>query len=72
MFYDVDHPNVSLSEWQSFLKDLPTHLIAEVIDRSRIGLPDWFVPFAPRDEKGDRSLGTPPCRDHAPHMDRRH
>ena len=27
---------------------------------------------APRDEEGDRGLGTPPRRDHAPHMGRRH
>ena len=46
MFCDVDHPNVSLSEWQTFLKDLPPHLIVEVIDRSKLGLPPWFVPFA--------------------------
>jgi hypothetical protein len=46
MFYDTDHPNVSLSEWERFLKELPTHLIAEVIDRSKSGLPDWFVPLA--------------------------
>ena len=46
MFYDVDHPDVPLSEWPSFLKELPPHLIAEVIDRSKVGLPNWFVPFA--------------------------
>jgi hypothetical protein len=46
MFYDVDHPNVSLSEWQTFLKEPPPHLIGEVIDRSKLGLPWWFVPFA--------------------------
>jgi hypothetical protein len=28
------------------VKDLPTHLIAEVIDRSKTGLPEWFLPLA--------------------------
>jgi hypothetical protein len=42
----VDHLDVSLSEWQTFLKEPPPHLIAELIDRRKIGLPDWFVPFA--------------------------
>jgi hypothetical protein len=46
MSYDVDHPDVSLSEWQTFLKGPPPHLIAEVIGRSKLGLPGWFVPFA--------------------------
>jgi hypothetical protein len=46
MFYDTDHPNVSLSDWESFLRELPSDLIAEIIDQSKIGLPDWFVPVA--------------------------
>ena len=46
MFCDVDHPDVSLAEWRACQKEFPPDLIAEVIDRSRIGLPDWFVPLA--------------------------
>jgi hypothetical protein len=46
MFYDTDHPNVSLSDWERFLKELPTHLIAEVMDRSEAKLPNCFVPLA--------------------------
>jgi hypothetical protein len=46
MFYDTDHPNVSLSEWERFLKELPLHLIAKIIDRSEAKLPDWLVPLA--------------------------
>jgi hypothetical protein len=46
MFFDVDHPDVPPSDWQTFVKEFPPHLIAEVIDRSKLGLPDWFVPFA--------------------------
>jgi len=46
MFYDADHPNISLAEWENFRKKLPRHLIAEIIDRHEVGLPHWFVPFA--------------------------
>jgi hypothetical protein len=46
MFYDADHPNVSLLDWERFLKKPPSHLIAEVIDRSKTGLPEWFLPLA--------------------------
>jgi hypothetical protein len=46
MFYDADHPDVSLSDWQTFLRECPSDLIVELIDRSEIGLPHWFVPFA--------------------------
>jgi hypothetical protein len=46
MFCDVDHPEVPLSDWQTFVKAFPPHLIADVIDRRKIGLPNWFVPFA--------------------------
>jgi hypothetical protein len=46
MFFDVDHREIPLSNWQTFLKEPPPHLIAEVIDRSKLGLPWWFVPFA--------------------------
>jgi hypothetical protein len=45
MFYDADHPDVLLSEWQRFARR-PPHLIAEVIDRSDVTLPDWFLPLA--------------------------
>lgn len=52
MFNDVDHPNVSLAEWQDFLaqqkscKEPPMHLIEEVIDRSQCCVANWFVPLA--------------------------
>src|SRR5262245_5743693 len=46
MSHDTDHRDVSLSNWERFLKELPTHLIAEIIDRSLAKLPDWLVPFA--------------------------
>lgn len=46
MFYDPDHPDVSLSEWRTFTREYPLHLVAEVIDRSEVTVPDWFVPLA--------------------------
>ena len=46
MFYDADHPDISLAEWENFRTKLPRHLIAEIIDRREVGLPHWFVPFA--------------------------
>ena len=52
MFNDVDHPNVSLAEWQDFLaqqkscKEPPMHLIDGVIDRSQCCVANWFVPLA--------------------------
>jgi hypothetical protein len=51
-FEDRHHPNVSLSDWQSFsawqksIEKLPASLISEVIDRNETQLPDWFVPLA--------------------------
>ena len=46
MFYDADHPDISLAEWEYFRKKLPRHLIAEIIDRREVGISPWFVPFA--------------------------
>jgi hypothetical protein len=46
MIYDVDHPHIPLSDWQTFRKEFSRYLIKEVIDRGEIALPDWFVPLA--------------------------
>ena len=46
MSYDVNHPDVPLSDWQKFRKRFPSNVIREVIDRSEIKLPEWFVPLA--------------------------
>ena len=46
MIYDVGHPHVPQSDWQTFRKEFSPYLIKEVIDRSEITLPDWFVPLA--------------------------
>jgi hypothetical protein len=35
-----------MSDWQTFRKEFSPLLIGEVIDRSEIKLPDWFVPLA--------------------------
>jgi len=36
-----------LNCWQNFLKRPTTVLVAEVIERSKAMLPDWFAPWAP-------------------------
>ena len=50
MFNDVDHPNVTLAEWQDFIareKSCKEHpLLDEVIDRSQCCVANWFVPLA--------------------------
>ena len=46
MFYDIGHPDIAPSDWQTFRKEFSPHLIKEVIDRSEIKLPDWFAPLA--------------------------
>jgi hypothetical protein len=52
MFNDLDHPNITLAEWQDFLarqkscKEPPMHLIEEVIDRCQCCVAKWFVPLA--------------------------
>ena len=46
MFNDADHPNIGLSDWTNFRKDFSPYRFAEVIDRSALNLPDWFVPLA--------------------------
>lgn len=42
----VGHPHIPLSDWQTFRKEFSPYLIKEVIDRSEITLPHWFVPLA--------------------------
>jgi len=39
-------PDVSFSDWQTFVRDFPPDLISEVIDRGKLGLPPWFESFA--------------------------
>jgi hypothetical protein len=46
MIYQEGHPYVPLADWQEFRKGFSPYLIDEVIDRSEIQLPDWFVPLA--------------------------
>ena len=46
MIYDIGHPHVTSPDWQTFRKEFSPLLIGEVIDRSEIKLPDWFVPLA--------------------------
>ena len=52
MSFEDGYPNISLADWQSFkayqksCKTFPSHLIDEVIDRSRLNLPDHVLPLA--------------------------
>src|SRR5271170_5622186 len=46
MFDDVEYPNVTVSDWETFHKDFPRSLIDEVIDRNEARLPNWFLPLA--------------------------
>jgi hypothetical protein len=46
MFHEDDHPDITLSDWTAFQREFSRYLIEEVIDRSKIKLPDRFVPLA--------------------------
>jgi hypothetical protein len=49
MCNDVDHPNVTLSEWEAFKASETARqsLVREVVDRSDCGFfPDWYAPLA--------------------------
>ena len=46
MFSDEQHPDVSLSDWEAFRKEFSPFLIEEVLDRSAVDMPNWFVPLA--------------------------
>jgi hypothetical protein len=49
MFSDVNHPNVTLSEWEAFKvsETARQSLITEIVDREDCGFfPDWFTPLA--------------------------
>ena len=49
MFSDVNHPNVTLSEWEAFkaAETARQSLITDIVDRGDCGFfPDWYVPLA--------------------------
>jgi hypothetical protein len=46
MFRDLGHPYVTRSDWRQFGKEYSRSLIAELIDRSEVEMPDWLVPLA--------------------------
>lgn len=46
MFYDVNEPDISLSDWQKFREQLPRHQIQALIDRDEACLPEWFMSLA--------------------------
>jgi hypothetical protein len=45
MSYDLNQPQVSLSDWQKYDREF-SPFIGEVLDRDAAKLPGWFVPFA--------------------------
>jgi hypothetical protein len=49
MFNDLDHPNVTLSEWAAFKASETARqsFVTQIVDRRDCGIfPDWFVPLA--------------------------
>ena len=48
MFYDADHPNITLSEWEAFKTSEAARqsLSTEVIARTDSCIAPWFVPLA--------------------------
>jgi hypothetical protein len=46
MVHDECHPDVSLSDWEAFRKEVSPHLIEKVLDRTQVQLPYWYLPLA--------------------------
>jgi hypothetical protein len=46
MVHDECHPDVSLSDWEAFRKDVSPYLIEQVLDRDAARLPYWCLPLA--------------------------
>src|ERR1700737_2836457 len=46
MFHDECHPDVSLSDWETFRKEVSPYLIERLLDRSQTRLPSWYLPLA--------------------------
>jgi hypothetical protein len=36
-----------MASWPSFVENVPSGLIAEVVDRGKLDLPDWYLGWAP-------------------------
>jgi hypothetical protein len=46
MFSEEGHPDVALSDWETFRREFSPYLVEEVVDRTEIELPEWYVPLA--------------------------
>jgi hypothetical protein len=46
MFHDLSHPEVTLLEWRELREEFSRDVIAELLDRSLVGLPECMVPLA--------------------------
>jgi len=44
--YHSDEPRTSLEDWESFRREASSYRFSEVLDRSELSLPDWFIPHA--------------------------
>jgi hypothetical protein len=45
VFRDLQHPDVSLSDWTTFRREVSPFLVEKVLDRGAY-IPAWFVPLA--------------------------
>jgi hypothetical protein len=46
MVHDECHPDVPPSDWNTFRNEFLPYLFEEILDRSSIKLPEWFLPSA--------------------------
>jgi hypothetical protein len=46
MFRDEGHPDVPPSDWNAFRNEFSPYLFDEILDRSSVALPYWFMPLA--------------------------
>jgi hypothetical protein len=46
MVHDECHPDVPLSDWKAFCKNVSPYLIEQVLDRDTARLPYWYLPLA--------------------------
>jgi hypothetical protein len=56
MVHDEFHPDVSLSDWEAYRDWVSPHPFEEVLDRSKVRLPDWYLPLARGAAIPDRQL----------------
>ena len=45
-FDEVGHRHVTQADWKDFKEDLSPYLVTEVVDRTEISIPEWYLPLA--------------------------